>query len=180
MAEEIVKPTLKRLAAKGGEEIAVLEDDPEHTTPDHDPRDTIGDAAARGGAADDNNLKGEVKETENIGHKEHSRHTCSMTKSRFKNFYLIENDRETVPTWSGVLHKGGYSWTRLWWVLEFGDSFRGCPLPLSSCWTCMLRCPWACSPRRSRSGAAAAAPGDLVPTLEVEHGEELADDNLNN
>ena len=30
--------------------------------------------------------------------------------------------------------------------------------------------PWACSPRRSRPGAASAAPGGLVPTLEVEFG----------
>ena len=51
--------------------------------------------------------------------------------------------------------------------------------PLSSYWTRILRCPWACSPHRSCSGAAAAAPGDLVPTLEVEHGEELAGYNLN-
>ena len=34
--------------------------------------------------------------------------------------------------------------------------------------------PWARSPRQSRQGAAAATPGGLVPTLEVEHGGELA------
>ena len=34
--------------------------------------------------------------------------------------------------------------------------------------------PWARSPRRSCPGAAAATPGGLVPTLEVEHGGELA------
>ena len=43
------------------------------------------------------------------------------------------------------------------------------PASPSSCWTRILRCPWARSPRRSRPGAAATTPGGLVPTLEVEH-----------
>ena len=75
-AEEIVEPTIKRLAAKGVEEIAVLRDNPKHTAPDHDSRDIIRDAAALGGTAADNNLEEEVEETEDIRHKEPPRHAA--------------------------------------------------------------------------------------------------------
>ena len=75
-AEEIVEPTIKRFAAKGVEEIAVLGDVPTHTSPDHDPRDTIRDAAARGGVAADDNLEEEVEETEGTGPKEPPRHAA--------------------------------------------------------------------------------------------------------
>ena len=73
-AEGIVEPAIKRLAAKGGEETAVLGDVPMHTTPHNDPRDTIGYAAARGGVAADDNMEEVVEETEGVGRRDPPRH----------------------------------------------------------------------------------------------------------
>ena len=76
-ADEIVKPTIKRLAKSGIEEIAVLGDDPEHTGPDHEPRNTLGDAASRGETTTDDDLKEEVEETEDIERRKTPKLTAS-------------------------------------------------------------------------------------------------------
>ena len=65
-------------------------------------------------------------------------------------------------------------------TLSLVTASSGARSPFSACWTRVLRCPWARSPRRSRPGGAAVTPGGLAPTLEEERGDELAHDNLNN
>ena len=49
---------------------------PTHAAPDHDPRDTIGDAVTRGGVITDDDLEKEEEETEDIEHQEPPRHTA--------------------------------------------------------------------------------------------------------
>ena len=75
-AEEIVGPAIEKVAPKGIKDIAVLGDVPTHTAPDHDPRDTIGDAATQVCVADDDELEEEVEETEDNGLEEPPRHAA--------------------------------------------------------------------------------------------------------